>query len=184
MKKGELSFATGPMFSGKTTWLINTLSKRNKKETLVFRYFMDTRYATDSIATHDNKKMKAYPVKTGKEILSLVKNNLNVKTVGIDELQFFKPTIDKLLRLLKNNGIEIFAAGLNVDYRNKIWKTTEKVLPISDKVYKLTAICAICGKNNATITNRKERKNARIVIGGAELYESLCEKDYALVVSS
>ena len=99
------------------------------------------------------------------------------------ELQFFDPSIAKLFVELKKKNLQMYIAGLNVDHNNKMWEATKAAIPIADKIHTLTAICATCGKKNATITNRKGRREERIVIGGSELYESLCRKDYLNAIS-
>lgn len=183
MKKGKIYLTTGPMFSGKTTWLVEELNKRKSNEVIAIKYFFDNRYDLENITTHDGKKIKAFPVKSREEILDLLNNNSNIKTVGIDELQFFESSISKLLEKLKSENITVLAAALNVDHNNKVWETTKKVEEIADITKNLVAICAFCGKKNATITNRKGRRNERIVIGGSELYESLCKKDYQKAIT-
>jgi len=181
--KTKITLTTGPMFSGKSSWIIRELSKRNPNEVLAVKYFLDKRYDALSIATHDGIKLSAKSAKNEQDILKLIKSNPKIKTVGVDELQFFNPTISNLLTDLKSKNIEILAAGLNVDYNNKEWETTQKVRNVADRIIELVAICTVCGKKNATITNRKSRREERIVIGGAELYESLCEKDYSIAIS-
>ena len=176
--KGKISLITGPMFSGKTTWLINELSKKQSTELIAVKYFLEKRYAIDSISTHDGKKLKAESVKNESDILNLLKKNPHVKSIGIDELQFFKPAISILLSELREKNINIYAAGLNVDFRNKEWETTKKVKDISDFTKTLFALCVICGKRNATISRRKGTSKERVVIGGSDIYEPVCEKDY------
>lgn len=183
MNKGRIELAIGPMFAGKTTWLISRLEKYNKEQTVSIRYFLDDRYSINSIVTHDGKKLQAIAARDEKDILNALKKTPNAKILGLDELQFFKPSISKFFELLKKKSMTVFVAGLNVDHNNKIWEATGATIPVADKIYNFTAICAYCGKKNATITNRKGRKEERIVIGGSKLYESLCEKDYLKAIS-
>ena len=166
------------MFSGKTSWLIAELTKNNLNEVLTIKYFLDNRYDNLSIATHDGIKLNAKPAKNEQDILKFLKEKPGTKFLGIDELQFFDSSIAGFIEELKKKKVNIFAAGLNVDHNNKEWETTKSVKKIADNVINLVAICAVCGQKNATITNRKGRREERVVIGGAELYESLCEKDY------
>lgn len=179
MKKGKISLATGPMFSGKTEWLIKNLDKYKSKEILAIRYSFDNRYSTDSISSHNGLKLKAQGAKNLSDIEILVKNT-NYEIIGIDEIQFFEPEISDFLSLLKRKGTTILTAGLNVDYLNTPWETTERIAKIADEVNKFTAICSVCKKKNATITKRAGRSHKRIIVGGDEIYEPRCINDFAL----
>jgi thymidine kinase len=178
MKKGNLELAIGPMFAGKTTWLINSIENEVRENVLLAHFFLDTRYAADSIVTHDGKRLTAIAAKSEKDIMHALQNRPTITTLGLDELQFFEPSIVSFFARLKDNGLKILTAGLNVDYDNNRWETTKAVMSIADTIHELRAVCAVCGQKNATITNRKGKKEGRVVIGGSELYEALCEKDY------
>lgn len=179
--KTNIILTTGPMFSGKTSWLIKELNKKNLNEVLTVKYFLDDRYDNLSLATHDGIKLNAKSAKNENDILGFLKEKPNTKYLGIDELQFFNLSIVRFIEDLKKKDIEILTAGLNVDHNNKEWETTNALRGVADRIIELKAICAACGKKNATISNRKTRRDERVVIGGAELYESLCEKDYEAV---
>lgn len=178
MKKGRIELAIGPMFSGKTSWLIEELGKYPSHEIIAIRSFVDTRYSTKELVTHDKKKIKAITAKGKRDILLALREKPTASILGVDEVQFFKPTITELFEKLKNKNFKILVAGLDLDHKNRIWDTTEAALKVADKINKLVAICAVCGKRNATITNRKGQRDQKIVIGGSELYEPLCMKDY------
>lgn len=183
MKKGGIELAIGPMFAGKTTWLINKLEKYKKNQKIIVRYFLDNRYSTDSIVTHDGKKADAIAVKNANDILDAFKKTPNATILGLDELQFFEPSISELFEKLKKENVTIFISGLNFDHNHNMWEATKSTIPIADKIYNFKAICFYCGKKNATITNRKGRRDERIVIGGSEMYESLCEEDYKKAIT-
>lgn len=178
MKKGKIELAIGPMFAGKTTWLIQNLEKENTENILSVHYFLDTRYSSDSLATHDGKKLKSIAVKDDTDILKALNKNPQITTLGLDELQFFKPNIAPFLSDLKEKRLNIYTAGLNVDFTNNPWEAVQAVTLIADNVTQLKAICAVCGKRNATNTFRKSKGEEKILIGGSKLYEALCEKDY------
>ena len=55
MKKGELVVIGGPMFSGKTTYLIKKLDRFKKKRVLVIKPKIDNRYHADKISAHNGK---------------------------------------------------------------------------------------------------------------------------------
>ncbi len=54
--QGRLELIIGNMFSGKSSELIRRINREKsiQKKILVINYISDNRYASDSIATHDN----------------------------------------------------------------------------------------------------------------------------------
>ena len=55
--EGYLEIILGPMFSGKTSKLIDIYDKyiSQNKDVFVINYFQDTRYSTDMLSSHDKK---------------------------------------------------------------------------------------------------------------------------------
>ena len=49
---GSLKIIMGPMFAGKTTSLLNEISKYNSKDILVINHSVDNRYENEKISTH------------------------------------------------------------------------------------------------------------------------------------
>ena len=51
MKSGELTVVTGPMFAGKTTWLLQELARLDEenKKCLVLRPVIDNRYGDNGV---------------------------------------------------------------------------------------------------------------------------------------
>lgn len=52
---GEIQVIYGPMFSGKSTELLRRIRRyvAANKQCLVLKYYLDTRYDKDNLATHD-----------------------------------------------------------------------------------------------------------------------------------
>ena len=80
---------TGPMYSGKTSQLINILQKRNKNDVLCIKHTQDVRFLkSDSyVISHNNKSWLAYCTSDLQIPVELYRN---VTTIAIDEGQFFK----------------------------------------------------------------------------------------------
>ena len=88
---GFLHIIVGPMFSGKSTKLINEINtlKMYKKNILIINSNKDTRVEHHFIKTHNNIQYNAIKL----EELDITKINSIVQkydTVCIDEAQFFK----------------------------------------------------------------------------------------------
>ena len=96
---GKITLIMGPMFSGKTTSLINTIKRynwQNKKAVLV-KYTMDNRYSSESkIITHDKLEAPALNCQKLTDILTTLKE---YDVIGIDEGQFF-------LDVFRNNYLD------------------------------------------------------------------------------
>lgn len=107
----RLHLITGPMFSGKTTKLINfvddylnsskdlkcdiisssstsaeNLSSNYQNKTLIFKYFFDNRYSSNQISTH-TKVMR--PAISCQSLVPHLKECEDMEVVAIDEGQFF-----------------------------------------------------------------------------------------------
>ena len=105
----KLNIYTGPMFSGKTTRLINHYNNTkvdNELEKINFKYSKDTRYETKDdnsnidflgrkmIYSHDKKHIPGIPITNCQDIIiniKLIKEQYNIlpKYFFIDEGQFF-----------------------------------------------------------------------------------------------
>jgi thymidine kinase len=53
------------------------------------------------------------------------------------------------------------------------WKNITELIPLCEKVKKLSAICKLC-KENASFTFRTAPKTCKALIGGADMYMPLC----------
>lgn len=176
MKKGSIHLAKGPMFSGKTEWLIKKM-QQYKDGSLVIRYTNDTRYSEDSITSHSGLKMFAKKASDSNEVEELITNN-NFFALGIDEIQFFDIRITEVLRNLKDSGVKVFAAGLDTDFMKAKWETTEQVGKYADELVHLRAICSVCKQHNALYSKRIINSEDRIMIGGNGSYEARCEEHF------
>jgi len=100
---GKIKLILGPMFSGKSTRLVETVRKytyKNKKTVLV-NFIDDKRYSENSqIVTHDLNKYDSLSCQMLGEIYDVIKN---YDVIGIDEGQFFPDLVEacEKLSLLK-----------------------------------------------------------------------------------
>jgi thymidine kinase len=172
---GTLEVITGPMFSGKTKMLIARL--RNAKEkTQLFKPAHDTRYRKDAIVTHDGKRMRATTVRSAKEI---ARNLLpRTKLVAIDEAQFFGQELAATIREILSTGRNILVSGLSITYNQKPFPPLPDLMTEAEKVTKLAAKCADCGKSAAFHVRITQAISKNMMdksfIGGAESYKPLC----------
>ena len=200
---GKLYVRVGPMFSGKSTWLRDSLtqysdiisSDPNKNcRILIINHSYDIRSGKKSISNHSSQ----FVMVSGKIdiICSLQLADVNVSDydiIGIDEANLFTDLVETT-KILLSKGKFVYVAGLDADYMNEPFGDIAKLLPLATEFKKMCAICTDCidqmKKNNILITPdllplaahtfRLVDSTARILIGGAKEYTSLCTHHYYL----
>lgn len=179
--KGKLIVHTGSMFSGKTSSLEKDINRFAiaKYNTVAFKPSLDTRFNSDNIVTHDNTVTKGVIVSNISDILNYCNEN-NPEVIGIDEAQFLGgevlDIVDGINSLLEKD-ITVIVAGLDMDFEGKPFEVMKELMPISDYLYKHHAVCVGCG-TDAWVSNRKTRKQQRVVLGASDEYEPLCRTCY------
>jgi thymidine kinase len=178
-----LTVITGPMFAGKTTYLINFVIANMKVGRCVMCYkpAKDNRYADDAIKTHNGGIYPAAPIQSPLEALMQLKDALKVgvKTdlIGFDEAQFFDPThMQATVSELLNSKVDVVIAGLAQNSFGEPFGAMGSLMAMADEVVQLPAICAKCKVNKATRTYRKCASTDRVLVGGSEDYEPRCYK--------
>jgi thymidine kinase len=68
---------------------------------------------------------------------------LKYDVVGIDEGQFFEDIVD-VAEELANKGIVVIVAALDSTFQRKPFGNIINLVPLAEKVYKLTAVCVYC----------------------------------------
>lgn len=178
---GKLHAAIGPMFSGKTEWLIEQLenSKSQRLTILPIRFAKDTRYSDTEIVSHNERKIRAIGAETADDIRKITDDHNEYDVIGIDEMQFYEPKLAEICSGLKDNGKIVYASGLDTDFKAIEWETTKSILKIADSVEQLLAICSVCDQPNARFTQRLVTDSQeRFLIGGEGLYTARCKLHY------
>jgi thymidine kinase len=160
------------MFSGKTEELIRRLKRARiaGQQVAVFKPLLDTRYALDSVVSHDSNSLEATPIRRSKDLLELTEE---VSVIGLDEAQFFDDDIVQLTQDLAHLGKRIIIAGLDMDFRGKPFGPMCDLLAVAEYITKVHAICSHCG-NLATHSYRLTAETDTVVLGEKDLYEARC----------
>lgn len=188
---GWLEAIAGCMFAGKTEELLRRLTRLRfaRQRYLLFKPSIENRYGQDKVVTHDGRKVDCYLLEPGKETLEELTKIVSraelemADVVAFDEAQFFSQKFPQLCEELVQLGKRVIVAGLDTNFRNEPFGPMAEVLALADKVTKLKAVCARCGKP-ATRTQRlvngqpANKNDPEILIGGAEIYEPRCRKCY------
>ncbi|KAL9659503.1 hypothetical protein QQ045_024309 [Rhodiola kirilowii] len=128
-RSGEVHVIVGPMFAGKTTALLRRikLEDNSGRSVAMIKSSKDTRYAVDSVVTHDGVKFPCWALPNltsfrGKFGLEAY-DELDV--IGIDEAQFFEDLYDFCCTVADKDGKIIIVAGLDGDFlRLDLWLCT------------------------------------------------------------
>jgi len=168
---GHIEIVLGPMFSGKTTELIRRIRryKHGNKRCLLIKYKNDTRYSEEMAATHDRQQEVARSTAKLQDLHHLLPE---FDVVGIDEGQFF-PDIVEFSEAAANTGKIVVIAALDGTFQRKPFGSVLSLIPMAEKVTKLSAVCMICYKD-AAFTKRLGAELDIEVIGGADKYVSVC----------
>ena len=171
---GWIEVVTGCMFSGKTEELIRRLNRaRYAKQTVrIFKPRVDSRYSATNVVSHSRQEIPAVVVDSAAEILDRVDG---VDVVGIDEAHFMDSALVSVAERLANQGKRVVVAGLDQDFLGRPFDPVPHLMAVAEYVTKNLAICMKCG-NPADRSQRLVRRDATVVVGGAEAYEARCRR--------
>ena len=179
MKHGSLTTIVGPMFAEKTNFLVKEIlyrtyfSKSEREKVGVFKLAVDNRYSEDRICSHDGKQVSATVLDPESDI-----GWAGLSTVFIDEVQFFtSPYFEKdvldIVRDMRFAGVDVFCAGLDMDYMGRAFEITAALMAESSAILRLEAQCDVCGAP-ASRTARINLESDRFVPGSQERYAPMC----------
>ncbi len=177
-----LSIVIGPMYSGKSSYLINEInnSYKNNENILVINHKIDIRYNKDKITNHNNISTDCISFTNLKEIFDYVKKNSllieKLNHIYIDEAQFFTDLEDVVSNLLNTfPNLKITCVGLDGDFQQKVFNDGQllKLIAKAENVIKLSSKCYICGEK-AFFTKRTTNDTSQILVGSNNLYVPSC----------
>lgn len=177
-KYSHLELIIGPMFSGKTTQLLEIYKKCKfcNIESLVINHSFDNRYHETMLSTHD--KIMIPCVQTAK-LSDIWEPNkfINVNVILINEGQFFSDLYDVVIDMLKHNK-KIYIAGLDGDFERKKFGQILDLIPLCDKVTKLSSLCSKCKDGTPGIFSMRLTSEKAQTVVGSDNYIPVCRKCY------
>jgi len=182
---GYLGIILGPMFSGKTTRLIQLYKTRAYigKQVVVINYVGDTRYHETMLSNHDHITIPCIFIEDLREMWENRENPHwndlhSADTILINEGQFFKNLFHSVLEMVEKENKEVFICGLDGDFKRNIFGELLYLIPYCDSVEKLNSLCANCRNGNAGIFSHRISSEENQVVVGSENYQPLCRKCY------
>jgi thymidine kinase len=185
MNNGYLELIIGPMFSGKTSYLIDKYHTFTDKydnhniNILVINYELDKRYSDSCLVNHNNKSIPCIFCKELKEIDNDTLDRSHV--ILINEGQFFPDIYSEVKNWVDHYKKKIYIAALDGDFNREPFGNFLNLISISDDVKKLRANCHNCTFNKASFSHRISDETDKIVIGGSNKYIPLCRNCYISV---
>jgi thymidine kinase len=193
-KQGYLELFIGPMFSGKTSKLIE-LYKQNAFcgiPIAVINHSLDTRYHGTMLSTHDKDMVPCIQTSLLKDIWSndnvyeafSVKYNNHMalrsaEVILINEGQFFDDLYECVRDMLLKKK-RVYIAGLDGDFERKKIGQIIDLIPLCDKVTKLTSICSSCRDGTPGIFSLRLTDETEQTVVGIDNYIPLCRKCYEI----
>lgn len=168
------------MFSGKTDELIDRFERALASGTTVVavKPARDDRHLPNRIVSHSGREIPARSAALAGDVRVLAESN---ELVLIDEIQFFEPRLSVALKLLRDQGVDVVAVGLDRDFRREEFETTARLVRDASSVIRLVGTCSRCG-GEASLTQRliggmpAPLDAPRLLVGDAGLYEPRCER--------
>ena len=193
---GYLELILGPMFSGKTSRIVEIYKQCEfcNISVVVINHTIDNRYDDELLSTHD--KVKIPCIKT--ERLSYVwSDSINIEpkihvderdlnsiphvqqknkvatsdVILINEGQFFEDLYEVVVEMLKQNK-KIYICGLDGDFERKKFGQILDLIPLCDKVTKLTSLCSLCKNGTPGIFSMRLTQETDQTVVGSENYKS------------
>jgi thymidine kinase len=176
-----LTLIAGPMFSGKTSALIQLVRRvRAADGSVVVFGPPDVLLDGNRLAAHNGDYIQAYPL--DREDFSV--RIRSATHVVVDEAQFLSADVVSVLLALRSTT-DLTLAGLDRDFRGNGFGSVPRLLRQADRTLLLRGICGRCGARPSTRTQRLDSHgrpaslNGPIVlIGGEESYGARCKPCY------
>jgi thymidine kinase len=191
-----LELIIGPMFSGKTSKLVEIYKQCNfcNIPVAVINHSIDKRYDDTLLSTHDkimipciqtNKLIdiwyyKENPDKSNIDTLPRLEESIkliNASVILINEGQFFEDLYPAVEHMLRHNK-KIYIGGLDGDFERKKFGQILDLIPLCDKITKLTSLCSICKDGSPGIFSKRITSEKQQTVVGADNYIPVCRGCY------
>ena len=185
---GYLELILGPMFSGKTTHLIQAYKKYTYigKTVATINYYGDTRYDESMLSTHDKVMIPCIQASS----ISSLWNNPDCSyyaelraadVILINEGQFFDDLYGCVVDMVENHNKIVYICGLDGDFKRQRFGQILDLIPYCDKMTKLHALCSNCRNGTPAIFSHRITTEALQIVIGSDNYKPLCRACYIIL---
>lgn len=193
LETAYLEIILGGMYAGKTSRLIEIFKqcKYCNISVAVINHSIDNRYDDDLLTTHDQIKI---PCITTDKLMDLwimdleasIKTKVNLKDINkiacsqvilINEGQFF-PDLEEFVKQMLVNRKKVYVCGLDGDFKRTKFGQILDLIPLCDKVTKLTSLCSICKNGTPGIFSKRISSEKQQTVVGSDIYLPVCRNCY------
>lgn len=195
-----LELFIGPMFSGKTSKLVEIYKQCVfcNIPVAVINHSIDKRYDDTLLSTHDKVMIPCIQTNKLKDIwyyneelegsekdgniidkqvvlhrLDDSAKLINADVILINEGQFFEDLLPAINHMLQHNK-KIYVGGLDGDFERKKFGQILDLIPLCDKVTKMTSLCGLCKNGTAGIFSKRITKEKEQTVVGSDNYIPVC----------
>ena len=184
----SLELIIGPMFAGKSSAVLQRIRRANviNRKVFIVTSIIDTRYDAKggSVYTHDKESVRANSLGVNKldDIFKLGEFH-HADLIIIEEAQFFNGLYDIVRGTVEVFRKDVIVVGLDGDSDRRPFGEILQLIPLADRITRLTALCKKCADGTEgifTLLNSEEEaeKKGQIYVGGADKYMAVCRKHY------
>lgn len=194
-ESGYLEIILGPMFASKTTRLVEIYKQCVFCDisVAVINHSIDNRYDEELLSTHDHIKIPC--IKT-ERLFDLWTDNIDMESnienvprirdkfkvasssvILINEGQFF-PDLEEFVKILLSHDKKIYICGLDGDFERKKFGQILDLIPLCDKVTKLTSLCSLCKNGTPGIFSKRISSEKEQTVVGSDNYIPVCRNCY------
>jgi thymidine kinase len=184
-RSGYLELFIGPMFSGKTTRLVQLYKTYTyiRKKIAVINYADDKRYHDTLLSTHDKEMIPCILSHTLGDLWNDTTNESyaavrEADVILINEGQFFPDLFDTVISMVETGGKCVYIAGLDGDFLRGKFGQLLDLIPYCDNLTKLQSLCSICKNGNKAIFSHRVSTETTQVVIGSDNYIPLCRSCY------
>jgi thymidine kinase len=184
------------MYSGKTSHLVEIYKKCKfcNISVAVINHSIDNRYDEELLSTHDEIKIPC--IKTEKLFDVWIEGNISLEddikhipritdklkvvtsnVILINEGQFF-PDLFDFVNILLKEGKKVYVCGLDGDFERKKFGQILDLIPLCDKVHKLSSLCSLCKDGTLGIFSMRLTSEKTQTLVGSDIYIPVCRKCY------
>ncbi|MDD2215317.1 MAG: thymidine kinase [Eubacteriales bacterium] len=183
----QLYYRYSTMNAGKSIELIKVAYNYEErgKRVLVLVPGVDDRFGKGVVASRIGISREAETVNQDTNLLKLFMDENEkgkIDCVLVDECQFLlKHHVQELVEIVDSYDTPVLTYGLKNDFQNELFEGSYYMLIYADKIEEIKTICW-CGRKATMVARVIDGKIVKtgdqIVIGGNDMYVSLCRKHY------
>lgn len=196
-RTGYLELIIGPMFSGKTSRLVEIYKQCIfcNISVAVINHSIDNRYDDELLTTHDNVKIPCIKTISLMDLFiklpnvftlddcnndTHLKNSYKIiqsEVILINEGQFFhdlEEFVNSMLSIKKH----IYICGLDGDFKREKFGKILDLIPLCDRISKLTSLCSLCKDGTKGIFSMRLSNEKQQTVVGSKNYIPVCRDCY------